>query len=305
MSNIDCGACNDLREYAPHFVQNGITSTECNSLKNDTGLNPSLTTLHTDCDDLNDVNDCLVGRMDGELEAYETCDWKKFMHKFIPNLYETIKGIICTLCGAWAKLHDHDDQLDDLCVKIDNALSPSTIVYGYLPYTEHPVRNIGTLGEKNGQPLIIVPSREEASQYFYYNTGIGIGYVKKQLSNCTDGACRMYEWVVAHIYDTHISQNAEDGDILWYASKSDVQSVLGFSDYLWNAFTISSWTWRTFGLGDHRYAWVELTIDEEKMGPDYLTLVYRGTSYPNNGLGSDQSIANISNSEARVYIHSC
>ena len=104
MSNIDCGSCNDLRSYAPSFVQNGITNKICNSLANNTGLNPDLTTLHNDCDDLKDVNDCLVGRMDGELEAHEVCDWKTFMHKFIPNLYETIKGMICSMCGQWKRI---------------------------------------------------------------------------------------------------------------------------------------------------------------------------------------------------------
>lgn len=306
MSNIDCGACNDLREYAPHFVQNGITDRECASLKNDTGLNPSLNPLHTDCDDLNDVNDCLVGRMDGELEAYDVCDWKKFMHKFIPNVYETIKGIICALCGAWTKIHEHDDAIEDLCIKIDNTMSPSTVPYGVTPYNdEHPNRIIGHLGEKNGHPLIIIPSREDASQYFYDSTGIGIGYVKKRLRNCTDGACREYEWLVAHIYDVSLSSDVADGDILWYASKAEVQAATGFSEYLWNAYTISSWTWRDFGLSDHRYAWIEVTVDENVMGPDYLTIVYRGTSYPNDGLSSTMRVANIGREEARVYAHAC
>lgn len=111
MSNIDCGSCNDLRSYAPSFVQNGVTNAICTSLENDTGLNPNLTTLHTDCEDLKDVNDCLVGRMDGELEAYETCDWKTFMHKFIPNLYETIKAGICSICGLWKNIHKHECEI--------------------------------------------------------------------------------------------------------------------------------------------------------------------------------------------------
>ena len=114
MSNIDCGACNDLREYAPDFVQNGVTNKICNSLANDTGLNPNLTTLHTDCEDLKDVNDCLVGRMDGEIEAYEVCDWKKYMHKFIPNLYETIKAGICSICGLWKNIHKHECEIEYL-----------------------------------------------------------------------------------------------------------------------------------------------------------------------------------------------
>lgn len=103
--DIDCSACEELRENAPNFVQNGITDTECNSLKNDTGFNPRLTTLHTDCEDLDTANDCLIGMMDGEIEKYEPCDWQKYMHKFIPNLYQFLKAEVCALCGIWTNIH--------------------------------------------------------------------------------------------------------------------------------------------------------------------------------------------------------
>lgn len=105
MSSIECGACQELRENAPEFVENGVTSTVCTSLQNDTGLNPSLTVLHTDKQDLHTANDCLIGQMDAQLEAFDTCDWKKFMHRFIPNLYELLKAIICSLGGSWTKIH--------------------------------------------------------------------------------------------------------------------------------------------------------------------------------------------------------
>lgn len=101
MSQQSCSACNDLREYAPEFVVNGVTDNVCESLQANTGLNPNLDTKHTDCEDLHDVNDCLVGNMDDEVEEFEVCDWKDFMHQFIPNLYETLKAMICAICGLW------------------------------------------------------------------------------------------------------------------------------------------------------------------------------------------------------------
>lgn len=104
MSTIDCSACNDLREYAPNFVQNGTNEEVCASLMNNTGLNPGLTVLHDNCEDLHDVNDCLIGRMTDELEAYDVCDWKDFMKKHNSNLYELLKAIICNDCGLWIKL---------------------------------------------------------------------------------------------------------------------------------------------------------------------------------------------------------
>lgn len=105
MSQIDCNACAELREIAPEFVQNGVTSTVCTSLKNDTGLNPNLTVAHTDCEDLDTANDCLIGEMDAKIEAHDVCDWKQYMHKLVPNLYEMLKAMICAMCGLWTNIH--------------------------------------------------------------------------------------------------------------------------------------------------------------------------------------------------------
>lgn len=105
MSTINCEACSELRENAPDFVQNGVTTAICNSLANDTGLNPNLASLHTDAEDLHNVNDCLIGSMDSAIEAYDVCDWKEYMHKFVPNLYEFNKAMICSLRGSWEYIH--------------------------------------------------------------------------------------------------------------------------------------------------------------------------------------------------------
>lgn len=119
MSTINCDACNELREYAPEFVQNGVTNRVSTSLKNDTGFNPSLTVAHKDCEDLNDANDCLIGRMGQELEAYEVCDWKEYMAKFMPNLYELLKADIAADCGQWTNIHNLWSRTDRLCTSVD------------------------------------------------------------------------------------------------------------------------------------------------------------------------------------------
>lgn len=106
MSDINCNACNELKSTSPNFAQNGITNTECTSLAADTGLNPSLNPKHNDAEDLHDMNDCLIGRPANELEDFDVCDWQDFMAKFIPNLYEMIKGIICALGGIWTYIHN-------------------------------------------------------------------------------------------------------------------------------------------------------------------------------------------------------
>lgn len=106
MATIDCSACEDLQRDAPDFVENGVTSTICNSLKNDTGFNPSLTVQHTDCEDLDTANDCLIGMMDSAVEKFEPCDWQPFMHRFIPNLHQFLKAQICAICGIWTNIHN-------------------------------------------------------------------------------------------------------------------------------------------------------------------------------------------------------
>lgn len=102
MANINCSSCEDIRTTAPNVIVNGIGDEECASLQNNTGLNPSAD--HDDFTDLNNMNDCFVGNMATEVDAYEVCDWKEFMKAFIPNLWNTLKAIICAISGLWVKI---------------------------------------------------------------------------------------------------------------------------------------------------------------------------------------------------------
>lgn len=117
MSDRDCNACQELRDYAPNFVQNGVNTEVANSLKANTGFNPNLSVLHNDCEDLNDANDCLIGSKADEIEAYEVCDWKTFMRKFLGNLYEMLKAIIAAICGLWIRA-DRLCELNDMLVEM-------------------------------------------------------------------------------------------------------------------------------------------------------------------------------------------
>lgn len=103
MATKNCAACSDLQDYAPEFVLNGVTDTVCTSLKNDTGFNPN--NSRDDCTDLSDASDCLVGNMDDEIEAYDVCDWKTYMHNFVPNVYNMFKAFSCAVCGLWTNIH--------------------------------------------------------------------------------------------------------------------------------------------------------------------------------------------------------
>lgn len=109
---FDCESCEALRQDAPSLICNGFDDTMCSSLMNDTGLNPS--SGNDDCTDLNHLNDCLVGNEETELEMYEVCDWKSFMKQFIPNLWTTLKAIICSICGIWTNIHNMWNKINEL-----------------------------------------------------------------------------------------------------------------------------------------------------------------------------------------------
>lgn len=105
MANLtNCQSCEELRQTAPNFVVNGLGDTECTSLQNDSGFNPS--SGHNDCTDLDNANDCLIGNMEDEVEAYDICEWKPFTRRFISNVWTEFKATICSICGIWTNIHN-------------------------------------------------------------------------------------------------------------------------------------------------------------------------------------------------------
>ncbi|WP_236674768.1 hypothetical protein [Enterococcus sp. BWR-S5] len=110
----NCSACGALKEYAPNFVANGITDKECNSLQKDTGLNPDLAVLHNNCEDLNDLLDCLIGTHQEKLPAADICDWKSYLDDLMSNLKNMHKAMICSDCGQWKMLWELLKRIEDL-----------------------------------------------------------------------------------------------------------------------------------------------------------------------------------------------
>lgn len=102
MADFNCNACADLREDAPNLIVNGLGDAECTSLKNNTGLNPS--SGNDDCTDLENMNDCLIGNMETEIDAYDVCEWKDYMKLFVNNVWTVFKGVICAICGIWTNI---------------------------------------------------------------------------------------------------------------------------------------------------------------------------------------------------------
>ena len=104
MADMNCTACDDLRQEVPELITDGLDATMCTSLKNNTGLKTS--SGNDDCTDLNNMNDCLVGNLETEVEKYELCDWKAFAKVFINNLWTVLKAMICAICGLWEHVGD-------------------------------------------------------------------------------------------------------------------------------------------------------------------------------------------------------
>lgn len=115
-TSYSCEACEELREEAPSLVCNGFDDSMCTSLQNDTGLVAS--SGNNDCHDLNNLNDCLVGNMEAEIDMYEVCDWKTYTKQFVGNLWTVLKAIICAICGLWTNIHSIWDKINEMLEKL-------------------------------------------------------------------------------------------------------------------------------------------------------------------------------------------
>lgn len=131
MAELNCNACESLRQEAPEFVVNGLTDDMCTSLGNDTGLIP--TSGNNDCTDLDNLNDCLVGNMAAEIESYDVCDWKEFMRNFVPNVWTTLKAQICAICGMWTNIHDLWTNVNKLNCMVNYMIEGASFSVGEEP----------------------------------------------------------------------------------------------------------------------------------------------------------------------------
>ena len=100
-----CDACEKLRNDNPSFMRNGrIGEKECESLGVNTGLNPDLPVLHDNCEDLNAINECLIGFLMSMIKSYDPCDPQKLISDLLKNQYAMNKALICSDCGQWVIL---------------------------------------------------------------------------------------------------------------------------------------------------------------------------------------------------------
>lgn len=92
-----CTSCGRLKEENANFLLNGVTPSVCESLGNGTGFKAD--NEHTNCQDLQDANDCLIWGLLDKLPAYGNCDWKEFVKALGSNQATINDALLCWLCG--------------------------------------------------------------------------------------------------------------------------------------------------------------------------------------------------------------
>ena len=102
MAEVNCNACDELKNEVPELTVNGLDDNMCTSLKNNMGLKAS--SGHDNYTDLNNLNDCLVGNMAVEIDTVDVCDLKDFLRDLIGNIWTAIKAVNCAISGLWTKV---------------------------------------------------------------------------------------------------------------------------------------------------------------------------------------------------------
>lgn len=301
-TTYSCSACEELRQEVPELICNGFDDEMCSSLSNDSGLSP--TSGHNDCTDLNNLNDCLVGNEEKEVDLYEVCDWKTFMKQFIGNLWVFNKSVICAICGIWANIHnlwnkiaeilqqiaDIISNISALCDLINQAIAPSAPVYGIFPRTpdaSQQARTCGFIPTNNGRPALIDAGRSTAggSHHGEYYTGVGIYWGTVNALNCSTHTPYQRNFWKPYVWGMELNKDVSRGDALWVISKAQLQQMTTWSDALWQAYTDESWTWSedriVTGSDRGKNVWLKLHVGDAGYSNDYLVLTYDGTSYPN------------------------
>lgn len=271
MANINCSSCAELRETAPSLIVNGFDDTMCTSLENNTGLNPS--SGNDNCTDLNNMNDCLVGNMDSEIDAYEVCDWKEFMHKFIPNVWTVLKGIICAVCGLWTRVQSFDSKQSAMCDLIAAQLRHPVKIFGTTPNLGVASQQGGTIANKNGVPIITPLARSEvSSDGAWRQQNVGFRYGVLKTTDC-DGKCKEYEWIAPDLYAYRFNANVapEYDDLIWSIDKASVLGRMGMSQQMWDIREANPIQWTTDWAAGRAIIALRLSVENDR-----LCLRYRG-----------------------------
>lgn len=115
-----CKTCEDLQQYSPDFVANGVTDEMCSNLESNTGL---MNNGRENCTDLHNANDCLIGGIAEKATSYNPCDPNKMIEDLAKNTMHVIDMLICSDCGQWKQIELLWNAINDLLGKYDDLLA--------------------------------------------------------------------------------------------------------------------------------------------------------------------------------------
>lgn len=106
-----CKTCEDLQQYSPDFVANGVTDEMCSNLESNTGL---MNNGRENCTDLHNANDCLIGGIAEKATSYNPCDPNKMIEDLAKNTMHVIDMLICSDCGQWNEIKKIWDEIQKI-----------------------------------------------------------------------------------------------------------------------------------------------------------------------------------------------
>ena len=118
-----CKTCEDLQQYSPDFVANGVTDQMCANLEANQGL---MNKGRKNCTDLHNANDCLIGGIAEKATSYNPCDPNKMIEDLAKNTMHVIDMLICSDCGQWneiKKIWDEIQKIWDAIEELQNGMS--------------------------------------------------------------------------------------------------------------------------------------------------------------------------------------
>lgn len=113
-----CNSCEQLEKYNYDFVQKGITDDMRASLKKDKGLKES--NGFNNCQDLNNMNDCLIGGMVERIPSYNSCDLDSALMESLNNIMQMLDVIISGDCGQWENIWEIWDEIKKIKQLLDD-----------------------------------------------------------------------------------------------------------------------------------------------------------------------------------------
>lgn len=113
-----CNSCEQLEKYNFDFVQKGITDDMRASLKKDKGLKES--NGFNNCQDLNDMNDCLIGGMVERIPSYNSCDLDSALMESLNNIMQMLDAIISGDSGQWENVWEIWDEINKIKQRLDD-----------------------------------------------------------------------------------------------------------------------------------------------------------------------------------------